>query len=264
MHIPRFFLITPSFNQAKFIQQTIDSVLNQKEISFKYVVMDGGSTDQTLKILKKYHDQPNFYFASKKDKGQSDAINKGIKYLNKFKPKPTDIFAYINSDDYYLPNSLPIVAKLFTQNPDKHWLVGDAKIINSLNREIQKPIRFYKKFWRLFLSKNLISFLNPVPQPATFIRYSALKETGLFNQNLRYTMDYEYWHRLLQTVGKPIVTSVPLATFRIHGRSKGGSQFGKQFSEELVVAQDFCKNTFIIKLHQIHNLFINLVYSVIK
>ena len=262
--IPRFFIVTPSFNQGHFIEQTITSILDQSSVHVELIVMDGGSTDSTLKVLKKYHKHPNFHWASEKDKGQSDALNKGIKAISKLNPKPTDIFAFLNSDDYYLPSSLLQVAKIFSQNPNATWLVGDAVIVNENGQEIQSLIRAYKKFWRLFLSANLLSILNPIPQPATFIRYSALIKTGLFNQNLRYTMDYEYWHRLFQSVGNPITISNPLAAFRIHGQSKGGSQFEKQFAEELQVASQYTINSALLFLHKLHNLLITGVYKIIK
>lgn len=260
----RFFIVTPSFNQGHFIEQTITSILDQPNVNVELIVMDGGSTDSTLKVLKKYHKQSNFHWVSENDKGQSDALNKGIKAIAKLNPKPTDIFAFLNSDDYYMPSSLSQVAKIFSQNSNATWLVGDAVIVNENGQEIQSLIRAYKKFWRLFLSANLLSILNPIPQPATFIRYSALIKTGLFNQKLRYTMDYEYWHRLFQTVGKPITTSTPLAAFRIHGQSKGGSQFEKQFAEELQVASQYTTNSALLFLHKLHNQLINGVYSLIK
>lgn len=261
---PRFFIVTPSFNQGHFIEQTIASILDQLGVKVDLLVMDGGSTDSTLKVLKKYDKHPNLLWVSEKDQGQSDALNKGIKAIAKLNPKPTDIFAFLNSDDYYLPNSLLQVAQIFSQNPNAMWLVGDAVIVNERGQEIQPLIRAYKKFWRLFLSAHLLSILNPIPQPATFIRYSALIKTGLFNQNLRYTMDYEYWHRLFQAVGKPITTSTPLAAFRIHDQSKGGSQFEKQFAEELQVASQYTINSALLFLHKLHNQLINGVYSFIK
>jgi len=261
---PRFFIVTPSYNQGHFLGQAIDSIFDQANVNVELIVMDGGSTDSTLKVLKKYDKYPNFHCVSEKDKGQSDALNKGIEAIAKLNPRPTDIFAFLNSDDYYLPNSLLQVAKIFSENPSITWLVGDAVIVNEHGQEIQSLIRAYKKFWRLFLSANLLSILNPIPQPATFIRYSALIKTGLFNQNLRYTMDYEYWHRLFQTVGNPITISNPLAAFRIHGQSKGGSQFEKQFAEELQVASQYTTNSALLFLHKLHNQLINGVYSFIK
>lgn len=261
---PRFFIVTPSFNQGHFIEQTITSILDQPNVNVELIVMDGGSTDSTLKVLKKYHKHFNFHWVSENDKGQSDALNKGIKAIAKLNPKPTDIFAFLNSDDYYLPSSLSQVAKIFSQNSNSTWLVGDAVIVNEHGQEIQTLIRAYKKFWRLILSAHLLSILNPIPQPATFIRYSALIKTGLFNQNLRYTMDYEYWHRLFQSVGKPITASFPLSAFRIHGQSKGGSQFEKQFAEELQVASQYTTNSALLFLHKLHNQLINGVYSFIK
>ncbi|MCA9373061.1 glycosyltransferase [Candidatus Woesebacteria bacterium] len=261
---PRFFIVTPSFNQAQFIEQTIVSILNQEECYVTLLVMDGGSSDSTRTILKKFGKEPNFFWVSEKDEGQSDALNKGIKAIKKHKPKSIDIFAYLNSDDYYLPHALVEVVRGFTQHPRANWLVADAIIVNEHGAEIQRPIRMYKRFWRKLLSAPVLSILNPIPQPATFIRYSALQKTGLFNQKLRYTMDYEYWHRLFQSVGRPLVISLPLAAFRIHEASKGGSQFKKQFTEELEVSQQFTNNSTLLSLHKLHNLLITGIYKIIK
>jgi glycosyltransferase involved in cell wall biosynthesis len=256
-----FYIVTPSYNQAQFITQTIESVLVQP-VTCVYWVMDAKSSDKTVTILKSFGRK--IKWVSEKDKGQTDAINKGVKKFLQLKPKPTDIFAYINSDDYYLPGALKVVAQAFTTDSQRQWLVGDCQIINETNQEIQTPVRWYKQGWRRLLSRSLLLVLNPIPQPAVFIKWSAVKKVGLFNDTLRYVMDYEYWLRLFEVVGPPIVLNKPLAAFRIHGASKGGSQFAPQFEEELTTARHFTQNPAWLFFHTVHNEGIKLIYRLIK
>ena len=117
MNYPRISIVTPSFNQGKYIEQTIQSVLSQNYPNLEYIIIDGGSTDGTVEIIKKYEQQLT-YWISEPDKGQTDAINKG------FAKCTGEIFNWINSDDYYSPNSLHIVAEVFSENPTAKVVCG--------------------------------------------------------------------------------------------------------------------------------------------
>ncbi len=221
--------------------------------------MDGKSTDTTTGILKKYG--KNIRWVSKKDKGQTDAINRGIKQAGK---KSFDFFAYINSDDYYLPGTFEKVTQAFAEHPEAMWLVGDCQIVDARGGRIQKPIQWYKKIWRDCYQPWMLLVLNPFPQPAVFLRYDAVKKIGSFDQQLRYVMDYEYWLRLQEKFGPPFFLHDELAAFRIHNTSKSGTQFTKQFSEELQVVKHFTKQPVSLFLHRLHNGLIIRVYSLIK
>lgn len=262
-----FFIVTPSFNQCNFLKQTIDSVLNQKvKGKIIYWLFDGGSTDGSKELLQQYDNK--IYWISKKDKGQTDAINKGIKqltlWLKKNNKDPEQvIFAYLNSDDYYLPKALSLVERFFNRSPHR-WLVGDCQIVNEQGNEIHKSVRFYKQFWRFWLSKRLLAVLNPIPQPGVFIRASEILKIGFFDERLHYVMDYDYWFRLFENSGLPIRLSSPLAAFRIHQSSKGGSQFRKQFAEQLTVARRYNQNSILLAIHALHNTIAILMYQIIK
>jgi glycosyltransferase involved in cell wall biosynthesis len=258
-----FAIVTPSFNQARFIKQTIKSVLTQS-VKFKYWVMDGGSTDQTVKILKSFGRQVNW--VSHADRGQTDAINQGIARLknNKKIISPQTIFAYLNSDDYYLPQALNQVAQVFTDHPEIQWLVGDALIVNEHNQLIQPGVRLYKQLWRRFYLNWWLKILNPFPQPATFVRWSAIQKTGLFNHRLHYVMDYEYWLKLQKKFGRPYFLHQPLAAFRIHHLSKSGSQYIYQFAEQYQIVRKFTRQPIVLWLHRIHSWLIVKIYQSIK
>lgn len=262
-----FVIVTPSYNQKKFLEQTLQSIADQKNVIVHHWIFDGGSDDGSKELLQKH--KKNIYFESKKDNGQSDAINKGIRklkdWIKKEKKDPNEIvFAYLNSDDYYLPNSLATIQKTFTENKNIKWVVGDCMIVNEKNQEIQKPIRIYKKFWRWFLSKNLLGVLNPVPQPGVFIKASEILKIGFFNEGLNYVMDYEYWFRTISKIGNPEIISETIAAFRIHKTSKGGTNFEDQFEEQYKVAKSFIKNPLIFKLHEFHNALIVNSYRIVK
>lgn len=262
-----FVIVTPSYNQKKFLQKTISSITDQKKVKVHHWVFDGGSNDGSKELLEKK--KKNIFFVSEKDKGQSDALNKGVKklfaWMKKEKKNPKEvIFAYLNSDDYYLPGALSSVADIFEKMKDVLWVVGDCVIVDEKNREIQQPIRWYKKFWRNFLSLTLLSILNPIPQPAVFFRASEVVKIGLFNEKLKYTMDFQYWFRAFKKSGQPFKTSQPLAAFRIHSLSKGGSQFEKQFAEQFAVTKMYVDNTLLLVLQRCHNLLITGIYHLIK
>ena len=252
---PKFSIIIPSFNQGKFIAQTINSILNQSCQDFEILVIDGGSNDSTLEILKGYEDR--IFWLSEQDRGQTHAINKGIDLAK------GEIITYLNSDDYYLEGTLEKVAGIFKQNNDVLWITGDYLIVDENGKKIQSVIAGYKTFFRKRLSFNLLTVLNPINQPGTFLRRELINQTGFFDEELRYTMDYEYWLRAIK-IQKPYVLSDELAAFRIHTNSKGGSNYRQQFEEELKTARKYQDKTFLLVLHDLHNKLIQLVYAIIK
>jgi glycosyltransferase involved in cell wall biosynthesis len=258
----RFFVVTPSYNQGHFLAQTIESIL-QQNANAKYWVIDGKSNDNSMTVLKKYTTQLSW--VSEKDHGQTDAINKGMRKFSKEKTgKGQTFFAYINSDDYYLPGAFQKVEKAFHAHPEKMWLVGDCQIVDEKGIRIHQPIGIYKKILRQVYQPWMLYILNPFPQPAVFIRWEAVKKVGEFNQQLRYTMDYEYWLRLQAAFGAPLSLIDELAAFRVHGASKGGSQFLKQFDEQYQTAHHFTQNPILLFLHHVHNWMTKGVYSLIK
>lgn len=217
--------------------------------------MDGGSTDNTLSILKKYEGKLKWF--SKKDKGQSDAINKGLRMAT------GDIVAWLNSDDYYLPDTIKKVVEIFENNKETQWVSGDYLIVDEKGKEIQSFVIWYKRLLRKLPTFNMLSFANFIIQPSTFWRKEVCQKVGYLREEFHYCMDYDLWLRIIKKNELTVIPS-PLSAFRIHGASKGKLQYGKQFNEEVQVARKYNDNSLIILLHKVHNLLINLAYQVIK
>lgn len=252
---PKISVITPSFNQGKFIQETIESVLSQNYPNLEYFIIDGGSTDKTLKILKSYGNK--IRWLSEKDKGQTNAINNGLKKVT------GDIISYINSDDVYLPNTFNTVAEFFMRNEETQWLSGDYFIIDEKGKKIQSYIASYKKLLRRNPTFNKLAIANYVIQPSTFWRRSLLKNIGLFDESLYYCMDYDYWMRIIQKYPLHVLDN-HFSLFRLHQQSKGGENFVNQFREEHQIVKKYVKNPFQLLFHRLHAAAIVLAYKLIK
>ncbi|MFZ2976073.1 MAG: glycosyltransferase family 2 protein [Candidatus Moraniibacteriota bacterium] len=249
-------IITPSFNQAQFIERTIKSVLEQNYPDLEYIVMDGGSTDGTVEILKKYSDR--IIWKSEKDRGQSDAINKGLKIAT------GDIVAYLNSDDTYEPKALQKVADYFSRNPNSKWAYGKCKIINANDQEIRKPITWYKNFLLKKYSYSKLLCENFISQPAVFWKREIHSELGFFNESEHFCMDYEFWLRIGRKYPAGVINDY-LANFRYYSNSKSGSVNKKQFQDELRLAKKFGAGyPLLIFLHKINYYKITGIYRILN
>ena len=208
MTYPKISIVTPSFNQGKYLEETILSILNQKYPNLEYIIIDGGSTDNSVEIIKKYK-KHLAYWVSEKDNGQSDAINKGLQRVT------GDLFNWINSDDYLEEKSLFRVAETYDTNPEKKIFCFGLYYLRGNKKE-------------LFRQKNIPAdsmqcFCEPViSQPSTFFSTSAIRKTGSINALLHYSMDYELWLKFMFLFGSDcvVVHESPLATFRLHDETK--------------------------------------------
>lgn len=201
-------IITPSYNQAAFLEQTIDSVLSQKYPHLEYIIMDGGSTDGSVDIIKKY-EKHLAYWVSEPDRGQSHAINKG------FSIATGDIINWLNSDDYYEPDTFAIIAEHF-EDEKIQLLTGRSNVIQENN------ILYQTKGIDLYNNEIKTMAYARIDQPETFIKRSVLSKTGLINERFHYLMDREWWLRYLFYFGVNQVRSIDsvLVNFRLHETSK--------------------------------------------
>ena len=203
---PRISIVTPSFSQGQFIEETIRSVLLQGYPDLEYIIVDGGSKDQTLDVIEKYAAWLA-YWESKPDKGQAHAINKG------FRKATGEIIAWINSDDSYIEAALAKVALFFLANPLFQSIYGDIQTIDSESKAL-KEIRSHPRF---DLAK-LFGWMR-CPQPACFWRRAALIEIGSLNESMHFVFDLEFWIR----IGLKYETAhidVTLANLRLHENTK--------------------------------------------
>ena len=200
-------VITPSFNQGRFIERTIQSVLTQGYQNFEYFICDGGSTDETLPILQFYqtnHDR--FKYISESDRGQAHAVNKGILRTD------GEVIAWINSDDIYYANTFHKVIQIFKTNPDVSILYGQANHINEEDQVIEAyPVESWD-YKRLTKTCYLC-------QPAVFFRRSIVDQMGLLDESFHYSIDYEFWLRC----GKQVpffYLATKLAASRLYPQNK--------------------------------------------
>lgn len=174
-------VVTPSYNQGKYIKRTIDSVLSQGIDDLEYIVMDGGSTDETVDILKTYGDQ--IIWKSEKDKGQTDAVNKGIRVAT------GDIIGWLNSDDIYYPEAFKKVLKVFEEHPEVNVVYGNAYHIDEEDGIMEE---YYTEDFDYERLKDICF----ICQPSLFFRKSVVDKYGYLDEKLQYCMDYDYWLRL--------------------------------------------------------------------
>jgi len=254
---PSISIITPSLNQGHYIEETINSVLNQNYQKLEYIIIDGGSTDNTLNILRKNSDR--IKWVSQKDEGQTEAINKGLAMAT------GEIVSYINSDDILSKGTLKIIGNVFASDHEIQWIIGRSRIIDKESKEIRKSITWYKDLLLKTKSKNLLLITNYISQPAVFWRREIIKKTGTFDENLHYVMDYEYWLRLWKLYTPYFVDEV-LAEFRIHGDSKTmKTNTSKDWSEEEnMILHRYTHSRFYVLLHKLHRQLISTFYFVIN
>jgi glycosyltransferase involved in cell wall biosynthesis len=221
---PLISVVTPSFNQGNFIEDTVRSVLEQDYPNIEHIVIDGGSTDNTLEILQRYDGR--IRWLSEPDKGQADAINKGLQMAN------GQILAYLNSDDAYLPGALRIVAESFAAHPEVGLVYGDCYAVD------QRGQQYGLIKGHPFNVQRMIMRGEFVPQQAAFWSRRAMGLVGVFDPTLHFCMDHDFFIRIGQKF-PAIYIAQPLANFRFHADSKTVSREEKHWRESMLVSQRY-------------------------
>lgn len=218
-HLPLVTVVTPSFNQGRFIHHTIKSVLSQNYPNLEYIVMDGGSTDETLDILKSYGDR--LQWVSGPDGGQTEAINKG------WKRSKGDILAWLNSDDIYQAGAIEKAVTYFVNHPEIGVVYGEGSYIDERNGVIAPyPTEAFSRD-RLFETCFIC-------QPACFIRRNVPECVGYLDESLHYCMDYDLWIRAADKFQFGYLKA-ELAQLRLHGEAKSLRARPKMYKEALDV-----------------------------
>jgi len=205
-YLPLVSIVTPSFNQARYLEATIQSVLAQNYPRLEYIIVDGGSTDGSVDILKKYAEKLAWW-VSEKDRGQTDALNKGFAHAR------GDILAWLNSDDTYEPGAVAAAVKLLQPDPQIGLLYGDANYINEAGQVIGKFPAAQTDLHRL-----RDGYVH-IPQQSAFFRANLWREVGPLDPTFYFAMDYDLWVRL---AARSQVKYVPQlwANFRLHHAGK--------------------------------------------
>ena len=188
--IPCISIVTPSYNQSEYIEKTIRSVRDQDYPRVEHIVIDGGSTDNSVEVLKAY-DEDITYWESTPDRGQSHAINKGLKRAT------GDILAYLNSDDFYLPGTFEAVADLRRQSPKAGLLHGRCRYVNEQGDKVGSQYGRFDTVAELLDLWDVWWNERQVVQPEVFWTREVYEAIGGFREDLNYVMDYDYWLRTL-------------------------------------------------------------------
>lgn len=216
---PKISIVTPTYNQGQYIEETIQSVLSQNYPNLEYIIMDGGSTDNTVDIIKKY--KKHFtYWESKPDKGQAHAINKGLKHCT------GEIFNWLNSDDYLAPGALHAIANTF-KNTKADAVAGQTIYFDKDG--FQKPDQLAN-----LEAKKLIRWDNGVVfiQPGLWMKKDLVQQCGGIDEQFHYAFDWDLVIRYLHCAPKVEYINQPLVNFRLHDESKTVSSLDKFHNEE--------------------------------
>lgn len=226
---PKVSIISPSFNQVPFIEETICSVLNQTYPNIEYIIIDGCSTDGSVDIIRKYEKSIS-YWVSEKDEGQADAINKGLSVAT------GSILAYLNTDDTYLPSTVETVVSFFIENPNVFMVYGDIFRIDEQS-QIRKRINPNNIDYH-----KLVSGQFYLPQPTVFFRKEVWENIGYFDKNLNLAMDLDYWIRVYLNQYKIAYINEVLAKERIYPNAKSSLLKHKYINEKLEILSKLFSN----------------------
>lgn len=246
--LPKISIVIPSYNKVKYIEETLKSIISQNYPKLEVIIQDGGSNDGTVEIIKQIASKYSkiIKWASRKDKGQVDAINKGLK-------KATgEILTYINADDVYGKGALKMVGKYFTKEPNTLWLAGKGSVIDAESKEILRPVTFYKNFLLTINHYSLLKVVNYLMQPSVFLSRHAYQKFGPFSGISDFVTEYDLWLKLAK-LQMPVVINRNLSKFRIEKDTKTKNMFQKLLKEDERILKRHTKNLVVLFLHKIHN-----------
>jgi len=235
--LPLVSVITPSYNQAKFLEQTIQSVLAQNYPNIEYLVVDGASSDDSVKIIKKYEKRINWW-VSEKDNGQADAINKG------FQQSKGEIIAWLNSDDMYLKDTVVKAQEALARNPQAGMVFGNVLSIDE-NSSVFNTMRYGN--WNL---NDLLCF-RIIGQPGVFMRRAALEQAGWLDPSFHCLLDHHLWLRIA-SFRQLLYVNEFLAAARYHPAAKNVA-FAKDFQQEALRILDWISSDEQFSTHYLQN-----------
>lgn len=205
-HLPKVSIIMPSYNQGQFLEASIQSVLAQDYPNLEFILVDGGSKDNSLEIIKKYQDRFDWWI-SEKDKGHADALNKGFSHAT------GEILAWLNSDDIYFPNAVSEAVAILTSHPAVGMVYGDADLIDDFGEPAGKFASKQTSY------RQMLRGSVHIPQATTFFRADVWRQAGPLDLSLFFSFDYDLWVKIAKA-SQVLYVPKRWAKFRIHGAGK--------------------------------------------
>ena len=219
--LPLVTIVTPSYQQARYLEETMESVLDQTYPHIQYLVIDGGSTDGSVDIVRRYGSKVS-YWCSERDDGQSDAINKG------FHMARGALVGWLNADDYLEPYAVENVVNAHLSNPEAVLFHGRLRMVDAEGRFV----RYAKDHQRPIAYERLLNGLDQLSQPGSFYKTEAVKAVGYLDTSLHSAMDFDLWLKLLR-VGPAVYLGSTLANYRVHPQAKTTKEKRKVLEESL-------------------------------
>jgi glycosyltransferase involved in cell wall biosynthesis len=223
-HSPQVTVVIPSYNQANFLEETLKSVASQ-DVVLEAIVVDGGSTDNSLEIIKKY-ESSIFWWRSSKDDGQAAAINEGVEKGR------APYVCWLNSDDFLLPDGLPILIEALENSPTAPAAYGKCLVVDKSGNK-------KKEYWTARFSEKHLANRCFIAQPATLIRRSAWEKVGGLDENLHMSLDYDLWWRLYKYFGSLNFTKKVVAATRYHCETKTNLFRRSHYLESMKVVRKY-------------------------
>lgn len=217
---PKISIVTPSYNQGQFIEETIRSVLLQGYPNLEYIIIDGGSTDDSVEIIRKY-EKSLTYWVSEPDQGQSDALNKG------FQKSTGEILAFLDSDDTYEKDTLKTIGEYFRRNEDTDVFFGDMNVIDEQGKNLGRWLEVG------FSKRRFVYGVAGIPQPAAFFRKMAFERAGRLRNEFFCALDSDLWLRMCLDGARFHHMRKAFANYRRHSESKTSRYQDAVRSEEI-------------------------------
>lgn len=253
--LPSITVITPTFNAVSTLAETLASIQSQRYPSLDHLVIDGGSSDGTVELLRAEADAGRLRFVSEPDDGLTDAFNKGLRMAE------GDVIGWLNADDVYASGALLAVGRAFAAAPEAEWATGRCRIIGADGHESRRPVTAYKNLLLRRFSLPLYLTNNFVSSPATFVRRAVVDQVGPLDRRFKYSADYDYWLRFAKR-SRPLLIDAELASFRMGEGSLSITGFRDQFREHAQNAREHgAGHPFAVAINSVLSRLIVLAYE---